>query len=226
MNLEEHYNTLYTQSLAKIASNTYEIDPMIDDETDQRFGITLVIRPNERTKANIQSFLNEIQTIEPNQYYYPDSDLHVTLLSVISCYTGFDINDIDINRYVDLIRETLKSYTKFNIQFRGITASPSCIMIRGFATEALNAIREDLRAAFKSTTLQQSIDKRYTIQAAHATVVRFKEKLSNPTALIDLIEKYKDFDFGTFEVNRIELVHNDWYQRKRFVQKLESFDLR
>lgn len=89
----------------------------------------------------------------------------------------------------------------------------------------MNEIRDDLRTAFKNSDLQQSIDKRYAIQTAHATVIRFRSELIHINALLNLIKKYRDFDFGTFEVKEVELVYNDWYQRERFVKKLHQFYL-
>lgn len=223
MNLAEHYNKLYTESIDKIARGYYETDPLIDDETDNRFGITLVIRPDTKTNANIQHFLADVKAIEPDQYYYQNPDIHITLMSIISCYNGFKLDDIHIQDYVQLIEKVLAKYSNFKINFRGLTASPSCILVQGFLTETLNEIRDDLRLAFKNSDLQQSIDKRYAIQTAHSTIVRFRKPLQNKTALVNLVEKYRDFDFGTFDVKQIELVYNDWYQRERFVKKLHTF---
>ncbi|RDC55493.1 mutarotase [Pedobacter chinensis] len=226
MNLAEHYNKLYTESITKISTGNYEIDHLIDDQTDKRFGITLLIRPDESTKANIQQFLDKARAIDPNQYFYKNSDLHITVMSVISCYDGFDLADINTEEYIQLIDKVLAKHSTFKIQFRGLTASPSCILIQGFLTEALNEIRNDLRFTFKNSDLQQSIDKRYAIQTAHSTIIRFRTELQNKNALLELIEKYRDFDFGTFEVNKIELVYNDWYQREQFVKKLHEFSFK
>ena len=61
------------------------------------------------------------------------------------------------------------------LTYKGVTASPSCLMIQGFMNhESLNITRNNLRKKLKNTTLQQSIDKRYSIQTAHSTVCRFR----------------------------------------------------
>ncbi|GGG95381.1 2'-5' RNA ligase family protein [Pedobacter zeae] len=225
MNLAEHYNKLYKDAITKITLGEYETDPLINDETDRRFGITLVIRPDLATKTQIQQFLAEVKATEPDQYYYQNADIHITLMSIISCYEGFDLKNIQVQDYVSLIREVLNRHQGFKIQFRGLTASPSCILIQGFLTDTLNEIRDDLRKTFKNSGLKQSIDKRYAIQTAHATVVRFNNPLQNPDALVSLMEKYRNFDFGTFDVKQVELVYNDWYQREKFVKKLHTFSL-
>jgi hypothetical protein len=61
MNLSEHYNELFKTSSELILSENYTIDPKINDDSDKRFGITLLIRPSEEIKANIQAFLEELK---------------------------------------------------------------------------------------------------------------------------------------------------------------------
>lgn len=215
MNLQEHYNQLYTTSSKAILEGNYIVESEINNTVDSRFGITLLIRPNAEIKAEIQLFLNELRKVDPKQYYYPDSDIHITLMSIISCYEGFTLDKIKTEEYVEIIQKSLIDTDKIKIKFRGITASPSAILIQGFPTdESLNNLRNTLRENFKKSTLQQSIDSRYAIATAHSTVLRFQEKLENPKKLMDVVEKFRDFDFGDFKVDKLELVYNDWYQRK------------
>ncbi len=226
MQLKEHYDQLYIDSIKKISSNNYQIDQDIDSKTDQRFGITLLIRPNETVKNNIQNLLDQLKLIEPNQYYYPNSDIHITVMSIISCYQNFSLNQINTDNYIAVVQECLNDISSFEIEFKGITASPSCLMIQGFMIDnTLNLIREKLRSSFKSTNLEQSIDKRYSIQTAHSTIFRIKNGLSNQQEFLKFIEANRNTDFGKFTVNELELVYNDWYQRKEFVKKLHVFKI-
>jgi 2'-5' RNA ligase len=146
-------------------------------------------------------------------------------MSIISCYEGFEIDTIDLSKYINLIQKCLIT-ENINIQFKGLTASDSCIMVQGFMNNNyLNEIRDNLRAAFKNSNLEQSLDKRYSIQTAHSTVVRFKKQFEKKESFLETIEKYKNFDFGSFNVNKFELVSNDWYQREEFVRKLYDFEI-
>lgn len=226
MNLSSHYDLLWEQSLCKFEQGVFEYDFLIDDTDDKRYGITLIARPDQRVKDNIQFFLSKLKEIEPEQYYYPNSDIHITVMSIISCHTGFNLDQIKVEDYVCLIQKSLKGFRKFQITFRGLTASPSCVIIQGFPEDnTLNKIRESLRVNFRSTDLQQSIDKRYTIQTAHSTVVRFRKPMRQPDRFLTTMKAYRDYDFGTFEIDRFELVFNDWYQKKKIVKTLETFPL-
>jgi 2'-5' RNA ligase len=226
MNLTEHYNQLYNKSSEAILNGNYSLDAQINNKSDSRFGITLLIRPSEKIKNSIQLFLNELKEADSKQYYYPNSDIHITLLSIISCYEGFNLNTISAADYIEIIEESLIDLPKIKIEFRGVTASPSAIMIQGFPTdESLNILRDKLRENFKKSALQQSIDSRYMISTAHLTVVRFQEKLQNPKQLIEIVKKFRDYNFGEFTVDKIELVYNDWYQRKENTQLLAGFKI-
>jgi 2'-5' RNA ligase len=227
MNLIEHYDNLYRESIQKIKSDDYQIDNLIDAAFDNRFGMTLIVRPDSETKMNIQSFLNDLKAIEPDQYYYPATDIHVTVLSVISCFDGFDLTKISISDYVAVILKSITQLKSFKIHFKGITASPSCIMVQGFlGDDTLNDMRDALRVNFQNSNLMQTIDQRYSLQTAHSTVVRFKTKMTRIEDYIHALESYRNFDFGTSEVNVLELVYNDWYQRIENRKELYQFKLK
>jgi len=226
MNLTKHYNELYKTSIRKIENGNYQKDLLIDSPDDKRFGITLLIKPPEKIKKKVQIFLEEIKQIDPYQYYYPNSDIHITIISIISCYKGFQLDQISIPDYTDLIKRSLNKIDKFEMKFKGITASDSGIMVQGFPeNEILNNLRNNLRTNFKNSDLEQSLDKRYLIQTAHSTIIRFRKKIQNKNEFLEIIEKYKNYDFGSFEVKKLELVFNDWYQRERNSKILEKFEL-
>ncbi len=222
--LKKHYDVLYKESIEKMVAGTYQIEHEIDSSSDHRFGLTLIIRPNNQIKKNIQIFLDELKAIDPDQYYYPDSDIHLTVLSIISCYDHFDLDSIAVADYVALIEKSLANIGELEINFQGITASPSAIMLQGFpSTNALDDLRNNLRANFKESALEQSIDKRYSIQTAHSTLARFRKPIENKEKLLATLEKYRNFDFGNFKVESCYLVYNDWYQRKQWVKVLHEF---
>ena len=202
--------------MERIRKGDYQTDSLIDSPADKRFGITLLIRPPQKVKNKVELFLEELKQIDSFQYYYPISDIHITVMSIISCYEGFRLDQISVSDYSDLVKQSLKGIDKFKIKFQGITASDSGIMIQGFPeNEILNNMRNNLRTNFKNSDLEQSIDKRFTIQTAHATIVRFRKELQNKKVFLAGIEKFKNYDFGSFEITELELVFNDWYQREK-----------
>lgn len=226
MNLTDEYNHLWEKSLTKFKAGEFELDPFIDSPDDNRFGITLLLRPDRKTKEKIGQFLQELQKIEPEQYYYPTSDIHVTIMSIISCYPGFDLENIEVNQYTSLFKNLISNMKPIEIAFNGITASPSCILVQGFPSNNLNDLRNRIRASFKSSQHFQSIDKRYSIRTAHCTVARFKSPLKRNEEFIKQLIRCKNADFGVSKIDEVELVYNDWYQRKNKVKVLSTFSLK
>ncbi|WP_325448466.1 hypothetical protein [Gelidibacter sp.] len=90
---------------------------------------------------------------------------------------------------------------------------------------SLNEIRDNLRRDFKDSTLEQSMDERYLIQTAHATVFRFSQQLTQKEKFLELLENYRNHNFGTFQVNELELSYNDWYHQERLVTNLHQFKM-
>lgn len=226
MDIENHYNTLWNEFLERFKSNQFELDPLIDSKDDTRYGMTLLARPSNEIKQQISLTLDEIKEVAPRQYYYPESDLHVTVLSIISCYPEFSINQIDPEEYQEIVQSVVGSTAPFEIEFRGVTASPSCILIQGFPKgNQLTVLRDELRKAFKESGLQHSIDKRYTLQTSHMTVVRFREPFKHPGKFINKITRLRDRHFGSCMIDQVELVGNDWYQKKEKVKSLATFPL-
>ncbi len=225
--LTKHYNQLYENAIQQIIADSYQVDKLIDSPADKRFGITLILRPSDAVNEEIQHFLDQVKKVEPLQYFYPSSDIHVTVMSIISCYNGFKLSQIKVEDYVEIIQQSIGDLGAFEVEFRGITASPSCIMIQGFFKDhTLNQFRDNLRGNFKKTDLEQSIDVRYSIQTAHSTVFRLRQQLSNKAEFLKVIEVYRDHYFGSFTVDALEFVYDDWYQRKEKVKTLYRFELK
>lgn len=211
---QEIYQELWDQSRKKFLRNEFELDTLIDNPHDLRRGITCLVRFNDSVTSSVESFIKDAKLIEPNQYYYPKSDLHLTIMSIITCHEGFSLNSININDYISIIEECTSAIKPFKIHFKGITASPSCIMLQGFPhTDAINQARDYLRRRFKKSTLQCSIDSRYTIKTAHSTIIRFRKPVSSHGKFLDFLNCCRELDFGTMDVNSFELVFNDWYQK-------------
>ncbi|NQZ80885.1 MAG: hypothetical protein HRT52_07695 [Colwellia sp.] len=225
--LKSLYSQMWIDSIDKFRCNTCEIDPLINDSTDLRRGITVLSYFDNSVEDKISTFLDELKIIEPEQYYYPKNELHLTILSIISCITGFKLSNIDVEAYSSIFKETLKNIDGFKVKYKGITVSPSCILIQGFPDEKqLNHLRNSLRVSFKKAKLDTTIDSRYKISTAHTTAVRCLTPFRNSNNLMRVLSKYKNYDFGTLEVNSLELVFNNWYQNLSITKSLSSFELK
>jgi hypothetical protein len=90
----------------------------------------------------------------------------------------------------------------------------------------LSHLRNSLRVNFKKAKLESTIDSRYEISTLHKTAVRCVAPFRNSYNLMKILSKYKDYDFGTLEVNSLELVFNNWYQNLSITKNLSSLKLK
>lgn len=225
--LQAHYRQLHEDSIKRIAQEGFSYDAALQDPNDNRRGLTLLLRPDEGLKAAFDRFMAAVKAMDPDQYFYPPADIHVTIMPIISCYPGLNKESLDLSSYISLIRKSLLPVRKMKIRFEGVMASPSCLMIRGFPVNGeLEHCRENLRSVFASTHLEQSLDKRYKLITAHSTVIRFQQEVKQPDKIVDILGQYEDYFFGEQVFDQVAFVYNDWYQRHEIVQTLQNFPLK
>lgn len=226
MNLTDHYNQLWQQSLEGFRDGRFDCDPYLQDKEDIRYGLTLRAMPSPGVKASVTKALTDIQSVAPGQYFYPASDLHITVLPVISCSAGFTLDAINPEAYFDTIERVTQKAGPFRIRFRGLTASSSCIMVQGFPEDnLLNEMRDNLRREFNQSALRHSIDKRYPLQTAHMTAIRFRQPPNHPEKFIEKLTTYREQDFGSCIIDELELVGNDWYQREVNLEMIRRLEI-
>ena len=226
MNLQEHYDEMRALAVQKLERGEVDADQLIDSAQDGRRGITLLTRPPAHITEMIEGIMADFRRDEPDQYYYPAADIHLTVMSIITCYNGFTLDLIDPEAYTSAVHMIAQDSSPFKVRFSGLTASPGGIIIQGFPLDdGLRNLREKTRKLFRESGLQQSIDQRYSIQTAHSTVIRFRTALSNNSRLLQQIEKYRRYFIGEFEASTLELVYNDWYQRTANTVLLEKYIL-
>ncbi|MEN7343916.1 MAG: 2'-5' RNA ligase family protein [Pseudomonadota bacterium] len=219
------YQRIWEKGSRSILNGETDVDPMIDNPDDRRRGVTLILRPDASTLAQFQSVVRELKAIEPDQYFYAHNEVHITVLSVVSCNVDYDASAAELQHYRDVTRSCLTDTQRFDLSFRGLTLSAGGVLAQGYDNSgALGALREQLRSAFQESA-STSVDQRYVIKTAHSTLMRFRKPIDKPEALVDYVKHRRSTDFGTTRVTAAELVENDWYHADGQVQLLEGFSI-
>ena len=232
------YNTLHREGVDRVREGRYEPDRLLGSSADQRYGLTLLWRPCSELQHSIGRLSAALQETERAQYVYPPSDWHVTVLSIVSCYPGFQLPRERVPEYMEVIGSAVQEASSvlpgsvsagfpaaggltFPIRFRGVAVTPAGLVICGYPEgDVLQRLRDALRRRFRESGLEQSIDSRYSITGAHITVMRWTERLRDPEAFLRLAEDWREVDFGTCRVDALQFVYNDWYQRRGRVQEV------
>lgn len=228
MALSEKYEGMWRDSIDLFQKNQCQLDNAIHSMEDTRRGTTLLsyFLENSVLTNNVCQFIQQLVQLEPEQYYYPANELHLTVLSIISCVSGFQLSNIHSERHIEAIQMALSEINAFEIDYQGITVSPACVLLKGFpADESLNKLRECLRISFDRCNIEHSIDTRYRISTAHTTIMRCQARFQQPEQLVTFLNTYKNEHFGSLTVKNLHYVFNNWYQQRSITQALRHFQI-
>lgn len=224
--LGQHYQFLWQNAVKSFERGQIEIDENLPNkQNDSRRGMTLLIRPNQTVAQRISFFLSDLAAVEPNQYFYNSTEFHVTLLSLFTATENYQPYYDKQSLYLRAVDKVLSQTRSFTIGFRGITASPGAVMIRGFPeNDELNHLRDRLRRQLTDEGLGDGLDRRYKIKTAHTTVFRFQSQPTDIKRFLNCLHNYRSYDFGDMNVNSVQMVKNDWYMSQNELSISKEWD--
>lgn len=222
MSTQEVYNNIYSQNIEFIRSgNIIKDDYLSSGRADKRLGISLVI-PIKGIGRKYSFLIELFKKYEPDLYYYPFSDIHVTVFNYIEASSNY-IKSVDVEKnYIRVTREVLREEAAFPIEFKGIVFSRQAGIIQGYDKGRLISIRNKIRILLKEYSIKYV--ERYKTESAHITFCRFARGLKEPERLAGMIKENRHIDIGTEIINNIELIEHDWYNqqlKKRIIEVLK-----
>lgn len=220
--LNNTYQKLWKKGKEAILNNKFFIDPYLSKK-DNRLGLTILIPLEGECTKQFSKIINKLKEIEPEQYFYPLENLHVTVVSVSEITEDFIPNETIINKYKEILSQTIKEIPEFTIKFKGITASDLVIFIKGFSDDTIQKLRNNFKEQARNQGLK--IDDRYETKIIHSTIARFKNKLKNPEQLIKKIEELNNIEIANYKVNKIQFLINNWYNKKENNKLLAEYKL-
>ena len=225
--LRAHYDKLWSETIGRIRAGKVELDPtLVAREQDQRRGLTLIARPSPAVRHLVAVFLRELRQLEPDQYYYTPSEFHLTVLSLFTATANHGPFFAQIERYISAVDSALRKAAPIRIEFEGVTASPGTVMIQGFfENDALNDLRDALRSQLRVRGLADGLDRRYRLESANMTVVRFRAPLRENERFAKVLELARGRSFGVTTIRNIRLVENDWYMSHRVTDSVKRYRL-
>lgn len=223
---EQIYTDLWSKALHLFEAGQYETDSLINDPADMRRGLTLRAMLTPEVASEVEKYTEAIKALIPNQYFTPTPELHMTVLTVVSCNSDLRHRPEMDDLYCETIRECISDIPPPRIAFRGITASPSCLLLRGYPeNERLEELRDRLREQFKASTLPSSVDFRYSLKTAHVTIMRFTEPQNDMAEFTRFIKETQNHPFGGQTIDQVELVINDWCHKKKNTKLIRTFNM-
>jgi 2'-5' RNA ligase len=215
------YDSIYDKNIADIKSGNIKLDEYLSgNKPDSRIGISLIIPIRSISKSH-EKLVSCLKEIEPEQYYYPTHDLHITIFDYIQGTENYIRNPELEKLFIRVSRESLKSFHEFLITFEGIVFSKAAGIIQGYDDNVLIKIREKIRILLKENGIKN--DERYESESAHITFMRFMNYFIRAEELCRFINENREREIGIQKIEEIELVEHDWYNHesnKRIIEKI------
>ena len=215
-NLDIHYDkNIYEKNKQKLLKGGTGDKFLINAKNDNRMSLVLLIRIASEISNKIEKCISKLKNIEPDLYYYPKTDFHITVIDILKGEENREIPN-NLNEYIECINNCIKEIKPFKIEFNGLTASDNAIMVKGYYEYELQKFRELLRKSLKEKGL--SLEERYETISCHITIGRVADNFKNPKDLTKFIEEERKF--GVMEVDSLELSFHNWYDTKKKVLTL------
>lgn len=223
----ETYARLWAEAVSYFRSGRVEIDPYLGDKAnDRRLGLSVIGRPEPAASERFGAFLDQVRQVAPEQYFYRPGEFHLTILSLFTATEAFAAHWKILNTYRTAVAQALMGGQAFTIHYRGITASKNAVLIQGFAQGSqLEQLRARLRQSLRAAGLGDGLDRRYAIETAHSTVIRFISQPKEMSRLLALLCENRMTDFGQATFRELHLVKNDWYMSADTVEVLAHYRL-
>lgn len=210
--LDKHYEKITEDNRDRILAGGTGDGLLWNAPNDSRMALVVLIRISPAITRKINDRIRELREIEPDMYYYPDADLHITVMDILRGQEGRRIPD-ELDQYIHCIKECSREIRPFEITFDGLAASDNAVMVRGYYEEELLKFREALRTSLAQHGLP--LEERYRTISSHITIARLYERFQNADKLLEYVEK--SHKFGTMTVDSMEISFHNWYDTKKQV---------
>lgn len=209
--LKKHYQNIFEQNKEIILQGGKGDEYLLEPDKDTRMALALIIRVKECTEQ-IKAYMGKLKEIEPDLYYYPKTDLHITVLDILRGIPNRQLPD-NLKDYVACIEECAKKVQPFDIMLQGTTLSDNAVLINGYYEEGLEKMRQILRKNLRECHLE--LEERYETFSSHISVARIKSCLTKPDEFVR--QALTDEIIGKNHVDEVEIVFHNWYDSKKQV---------
>jgi hypothetical protein len=155
-------------------------DPVLIRELDEpgsdvRHGVNLIARPPRQIMAEMQRFYASMRRVEPNQYYYPLADLHLTVFEISHSVRPQEAEVVAkrADLHAALSEKTLPSFVLHSptVMFRERGS-----VLRFESDDGFSSLRTVIASAL--ATLDITLIARDTLTAPHVTFMRYLRPLT------------------------------------------------
>jgi 2'-5' RNA ligase len=201
------YERMWNDSRRRLRAGNIEPDPVPGDQS-RRWGVSAIIRPAGVTLTRLAGAADELKAFAGDQQVvYGRSNLHTTVRSIERHRIDVDVNDEKISQYKEALQKILRRFRPIKVAYRGLTSDCTSVMAQGWPIDdTLQEIRDAFHAELQRRALLSGPEKAAVRQTSHASLIVFTHALAHAEKLADHVRDNRNTDYGTCEVNEIDLV--------------------
>jgi hypothetical protein len=221
------YESMWREARSKVREGQIAYDEFaFKKELDGRRGLSLVARLAPGVVQRIGLFLESLREIESEQYYYPATDIHLTILSLLTAAEHNQGQLAQAGAFIPAVAAALSGVRAFRLETIGVTLTSTAVLAQGFPEDAaLRNIRDRIRATLCAQGLGDGLDRRYHQRAAHHTLMRFTAPLQSEERFGRAMTTYREYPFGSSTIASIDLAIHDWYLSADRLRILKTYIL-
>jgi hypothetical protein len=221
------YESMWQEAWSKVRGGQIACDELaFKKELDGRRGLSLVARLAPEVVQNIGAFLETLREIEPEQYYYPVNDIHLTILSLLTAAEHNQEQLAQAGDFIPAVEAALSGVPAFGLDTVGVTLTATAVLAQGFPEDsALQQVRDRIRATLTAQELGGGLDRRYHQRAAHHTLMRFTAPLRSADQFAQALMAYRGYPFGSSTIAAVDLAIHDWYLSADRLTVLKTYRL-
>ena len=187
-------------------------DVVVDDrpiEGSARWGISAVLRPSTVPEA-IRNAAQQLADVMGNGHvFYGPGNLHVTVRSIEGYREAVPRGDQRIALYEGVLRRALEHLGPVTVEFAGLTASRSSVLLQGWPDASLQDFRDrlyDMLSEVGAIVSGPELSRSSIRKTCHATLALTGGPLEVPERFVEFIDDHRATYYSRITFGQLELV--------------------
>lgn len=226
------YDEMRERNQDLIIQNGTKYDEVLSSsDKDERVGLALFATTEFHLNNNFENMLAETKTVFDSQIIYQQTEdtqrnhgfLHFTFIQFI----GVDpliktITKKKLEEYKGVLSRVIQTIKPFSIQYQGLIALATGLVMYGYPSVDINIYREQIRQKIVESKLP--FKEPFKIDIAHSTFVRFCQP-EDKDKLLEFASKYQSIDLGKVNITGFYLGNGSWRMRPDEVTRIYEFNI-
>ena len=214
------------KSLLLDSSTSQIVSIQSDYTSDNKLCLTTVSFMNPELADSIYTQIIEpLKAIDPDQYYFPKSSLHVTIHNIRVVNKPLTYTNADIDLALHILRSEIPTYRSPKFALRELLSLPTSIAIIALIDPSYDQMVRSIRKHFADAGLAD--DKKYFTDEkifANVTICRYTKSPSK--LFLETVQKNNEKTFGIFSPKETTLVTSNAGMHPSKTTIIESFAFR